>query len=117
MARRVANNTVVEKFPVLFDSIEQRFRCLCRVLGLVQKLLNIDSVGALLPLHEPFNLLPPALNRDAVSSDPDFDRFDEVGEGSLAEQVDVSGRRTGVANIVDVGFLRSDADLTVRKAQ
>ena len=126
-AEDVAEDAVVQFLPVLFDLIEQRSKCLHRVLGLVQQplsldpgclcLLNVDSVGALLPLHEPFNLLPPALNRDAVSSDPDFDRIDEVGEGSLAEQENVSGRRTRAANIVDVSFLRSDEDVTARKAQ
>ncbi len=52
-------------------------------------LLNVDSVGALFPLLEAFNLLPPALSRDAVLSDPEFDRINEVGEGSPAEQEDV----------------------------
>ena len=52
-----------------------------------------------------------------MSSDPEFDRISEVGEGSLAEQEDVSGGRTGVVNVVEVRFLRPDEDVTARKAQ
>ena len=80
-------------------------------------LLNVDRVGALLPLLETFNLLPPALNCDAVSSDPEFDRIDKVDESFPAEQEDVSRRPTGVANVVGVGFLGSEEDVTARKAQ
>ena len=97
------------------------------MLGLVQRPLSldlgqlfpleVDSVSALLPLREPFYLIPPVLSHDAVSSNPDFDRIDEVGEGSLAEWKDVFGRRTGVANVVDFGSLRSDEDVTARKAR
>jgi hypothetical protein len=47
----------------------------------------------------------------------EFDLMNEVGEGSLAEQEDVSTRPIGVVNIVDVGFLGSDEDVTARKAQ
>jgi hypothetical protein len=80
------------------DPIEQRSKCLHRVLGLALQPLSTesqsasafsastDSVGALLPLHELYNLFPPgpALNRNAVSSDPEFDQIDEVCEGSLS---------------------------------
>jgi len=52
-----------------------------------------------------------------VSSDPEFDPIDEVGEGSLAEQEGVFTRPTGVENVVDVGFPGSDEDMTARKAQ
>jgi hypothetical protein len=70
-----------------------------------------------LSLLEPFNLLPPALNHDAVSSNPDFDRIDEVGESSPAKEEDVSRRPTGVANVVYVACIGSDEDVTARKAQ
>ena len=69
------------------------------------------------PLLEPFNLPPPKLSRESVSSNRDFDRIDEVGVGSLAKQEDVFGRRTGVVKVVKVAFLRSDEDVTARKAQ
>ncbi len=52
-----------------------------------------------------------------MSSDPELDRIDEIGERSPAKQEDVFRRPTGVANVVDVGFLGSDEDVTVRKAQ
>jgi len=76
-------------------------------------LLNVDSVGAFLPLFEPFNLTPPALNRDAVSTDLEFDRIDEVDESSPAEQEDVSRRPTGVANVVDVMVFISRKSLDI----
>ncbi len=76
----------------------------------------ISPFSALLPLHESYNLFPPALNRAVVSFNPEFDRTNKVGEGSLTEQEDVSGRRTSVANVVDIGFLRSNEDMTARKA-
>jgi hypothetical protein len=123
----IAEDAVVEFLPVLIDLIEQHSKCLYRPLCLVQhplslnpgrrSLLNVDSVGASLPLLELFNLLPPALNHDAMSSDPEFDRIDEIAESSLAEQEDVFRRPTGVVNVVDVGFLGSDEDVTARKTQ
>ena len=83
----------------------------------IHQSVNLDSVGAVLPLLKPFNLRPPAFNRDAVLSDPEFDRIDEVSETSLAEQEHIFSRPTGVANVVDVGFPGSDEDATARKAQ
>src|ERR1700759_3350434 len=70
-AEDVAKDAVVEFLPVLVDPIEQRSKRLHRILRLVQQPLslnpgrlglpNVDSVGTLLlPLFEPFNLLPPA---------------------------------------------------------
>jgi len=47
-----------------------------------------------------------------MSSDPVFDAIDEVGEGSVAE--DVFTRPTGVVNVVDVAFPESDEDVTAR---
>ena len=126
-AEDVAKDMVTKYFPVLVDLIEKCCECLHCVLGLVQQPLSLDpgclcllsanSVGTLLPLHEIFNLSPPELNSDAVSSNPEFDRINKVGEGSLAEQEDFSGRHTGVVNVVDVGFLWSNEDMTARKAQ
>jgi len=126
-AEDMAEEAVVEFFPVLIDLIEQHSKCLHPLSRLVQQplslnpgrlsFLDVDSVGAVLPLLEPFNLHPPALNRDAVSSDPEFDRIDEVGETSPARQEHVFSRPTGVANVVDVGFPGSDEDVTARKAQ
>ncbi len=126
-AEDVAEDAVVEFLPVFLDFIEQHSKRLRRLLRLVQQhlslnpvrlsLLNVDSVGALLPLLESFNLLLPALNRDAVSSDPEFDRVDDIDERPPAEQEDISRRFIGVANVVDVGFLGSDEDVTARKAQ
>jgi hypothetical protein len=123
----IAEDAVVEFLPVLIDPIEQHYKCLYRPLCLFQhppslnpgrrSLLNVDGVGAPLPLLELFNPLPPVLNRDAVSSDPEFDRIDEVDESFLAEQEDVFRRPTGVVNVVDVGFLGSKEDVTARKAQ
>jgi hypothetical protein len=46
-----------------------------------------------------------------------FDRISEVGESSPAEQEDISRRPTGVVGIVNIGFRRSDEDVTARKAQ
>jgi len=57
------------------------------------------------------------LNFHAVLSDPEFDRIDEVGESPLAEQEDAPRRPTVVVNVVDVGFLRSNEDVTTRKTQ
>ena len=123
----MAENAVVEFSPVLFDPIEEHSKGFYRLLCLVQQppsldpgrlsLLNVDSVGALLLLLEPFNLLPPALDVETMFSDPEFDRIDEVGESSPAEREDVSRRPTGVANVVDVGLLGSDEDVAARKAQ
>ena len=112
-AEDVAKDTVVEFFPVLVDPIKQSSKCLHRVLGLVQRPATSESrSGPLLPSQcrqcwcpSPSNLFPPALNRDAVLFNPEFDLIDDVGEDSLAGQDDVSGRRAGVANVVDVGFL------------
>jgi hypothetical protein len=123
----VTKDAVIELLPVLVDLTEQRYKCHHRLLRLGQQplgpnpgplgLLNIDNVGDLLPLLEPFNPLPPVLSCEAVSSDPEFDRIDELGESSLAEQEDVFTRATGVVNVVNVGFLGSDEDVTARKAQ
>jgi hypothetical protein len=63
------------------------------------------------------SLRPPAFNRDAVLSDPEFDRIDEVSETSLAEQEHVFSRPTGVVIVVDVGFPGSNEDAMARKAQ
>jgi hypothetical protein len=63
------------------------------------------------------NLPPPALYRDAVMTNPDFDRIDEVGEGSLAEQDDVSSRPAGVVNILDVGVVGGDDDVAAGESQ
>ena len=38
--------------------------------------------------------------------------FDEAGESSPAEQVDAFRRPAEVANVVDIGFLGSDEDVT-----
>ena len=83
----MAEDATVKFVPVLIDLIEQHPKRLYRLLCLVQQplslnpgrlsLLNVDSVGTPLPLLEPFNPLPPALNSDGVSSDPEFDRIDE----------------------------------------
>ena len=79
----MAEDAVVEFLPVLIDLIEQHSKCLYRPLCLVHQplglnpdrpsLLNVDIVGAPFPLLEVFNLLPPALNREAAYSDPEFD--------------------------------------------
>jgi hypothetical protein len=80
----VANDTVVDFLPLIVDLIEQPSKFLHRLLRLVQQPLSLNptrlslrsvgSVVALLPLLEPFNLLPPALGRDSVSSNREFDR-------------------------------------------
>lgn len=51
-----------------------------------------------------------------MSSNPEFDRIDEVVEGLGAEQEDVLTRPTGVSDVVDVDFVGSDEDMTKRKA-
>ena len=51
-----------------------------------------------------------------MSSDPEFNRIDKVGETSPAEQEHVFNGPTGVANVVDVGFPGSDEDVTARMA-
>ena len=123
-----AKDAVAKFLPVLVDLIEQHFKCNHHHLSLVQQPLslnpgclglhNVDSLGALLPLLKPFNLLPPALSRDAMSSDPELDQIDKVGEGSLAKQEDVLSRPTGMVNVVNVdGFLGSNEDMTAPKAQ
>ena len=70
--------------------------------------------GALLPLLEPFNLLPPALNHNAMSSNSEFDQTDKFGESSPAKQEDVFRIHFGEVNI---GFLGSNEDMTAQKAQ
>ena len=114
-AEDMAEDTVVGLFPVLMDLVEQLSECIYRRLRVAHQplshdticpsLRNVGGVGALLPTLEPSNLTPPALYRDAVTTDPDYDRIDEVIKGNLAEQEDVSFRRTGVVNVVDVGVL------------
>jgi hypothetical protein len=61
---------------------------------------------------EPFNMFLPVFTHDAMSCDPEFYRIHEVSEGSIAKQEDVSGGRTMVVNIVDVGFLRPNEYVT-----
>jgi len=66
-AEDIAEDAVVEFFPVLIDLIEQHSKCLHHLPRLVQQplslnpghlsLLNVDSVGAVLPLLEPFQRL------------------------------------------------------------
>ena len=125
----MAKDAVVEFLPVIVDLMEQHSKCLYCPLCLVQhplslnlvscSLLSINSIGAPRPLLqvEPFNLLPPVLNHDAMPSNPEFDRIDEVDESSLAKQDDIFRWPTGMVNVVDVGFLGSDEDVTARKAQ
>ena len=91
----MAKDTVVGLAPVLIDLVEQLSECSHRRLRVLHQPLsheticpgtrNVGGVGALLPTFETSNLTPPALYRDTVTTDPDFDRVDEVGEGSPAE--------------------------------
>lgn len=108
----MAEDAVIRLAPVLIDLVEQLSECIYRHLRFVHQPLSHDticpslrSVGALLSTLEPSNLTPPALYRDVVTTDPDFDRINKVIEGYLAEQEDVSSRRTRVVNVVDVGVL------------
>ena len=57
------------------------------------------------------------LNHDAVSSDPEFDRINKVGESFAAEQDHLSRRPTGAVNVVGVNLPGSEKDVTARKAQ
>ena len=96
-------------FPVPVGVVELHPKCIHRLLCHVQqplsfnplrpRLLNVGNVGSLLPLLEPFNVLLPALGRDAVSGDCEFDGINDFGEGSPAKQDDVFMGPTGVANI------------------
>jgi len=52
-----------------------------------------------------------------VIFDLEFDRIDEFGEISPAEQEDVFRSPTGAVDVVDVGFLGSNEDVTTRKTQ
>ena len=111
----MAEDAVVGLDPVLIDLIEQLSECSHRCLRVVHQPLsheticpstrNVGGVGALPPTLETSILAPPALYRNTVTTDPDFDRVDKVGEGSPAEQDDVSSRPTGVGNVVDIGVL------------
>ena len=88
----IAKDTVPEFLPILIDPMKQHTKLLDHPLCFFQHslnldpglhdLLNINSVGA--PL-KPFNLLSPALNCDAVSTNPAFDQIDKIGESPLAE--------------------------------
>src|SRR6266849_9083088 len=82
-AEDMAEDAVVGLVPVLIDLVEQLSECIHRHLRIVHQplshdthcpsLRNVGGVGALLPTLEPSNLTPPALYRDAVTTDPDFD--------------------------------------------
>jgi hypothetical protein len=123
----MAEDMIIEFFLVLIDLIEQHSKCLycpfCLVhhpLGLnlnCHSLLNINIIGAPLPLLKVFNLLSPVLNHEAMYSDPEFDQIDKVTESSLAKQKDIFRRHTMVVNIVDIGLLESNEDVTAQKAE
>jgi hypothetical protein len=117
-AEDMAEEAVVGLSPVPIDLLEQPFQCIHRRLRVVHQplihdkifpsLRNVGGVSALLPTLELSNLTPPELYLDAVISDPEFDRIESTRSsklGSLAEQEDVSSRRTGVVNVVEVDVL------------
>ena len=120
-AEDMAQDAVVGYFPVFVHPIEQHPKNLYRFLCLVQRplrlhperlsLLDLRRYGALFLLRVTLSPRPQALNLHAMSSDPECDRIDEVGESSLAEQEDISRRPIVVVNVVDVGFLRSEEDV------
>lgn len=87
---------------------------------LLRSLRNVPLIGALLSLQEPFNLLLPVLDQDAVLSNLELDGVNKIGIGLLPEKDDIVTRPMGVVflvNVVAVALVGVHEDVTTDQTQ